>query len=154
MKKALAATNTHFESSCSKTPQYVAWHRLFKREFTKFLTAKGATNIQIGKPNHFDMSGFFTLGNTIWYFSISDLRNFYAGKAQPMLLRTAKHYKDYTGGMNQYVSMNNEEVFKIGFDRIVTRLEENTLLHATQAGIASVDMINAATINYMAAQSA
>ena len=101
MNKAIRATQQHFKSSSSRTPDYLAWHRLFKQEFTKFLTTKGASNIVIGKPNHFDMSGFFTLGNTIWYFRIEDVR----WSKDLMLLRTTKHYKDYTGGMNQYVSM-------------------------------------------------
>lgn len=101
MNKAIRATQAHFESASNRTPEYLSWHRLFKREFTKFLVSRGATTIKIGKPNHFDMSGFFTLGNKIWYFSISDLR----WSKESMLLRTARSYTDYTGGMNQYVSM-------------------------------------------------
>ncbi len=101
MNKAIRSTKQHFESSSGRTPEYLSWHRLFKREFTQFLTSKGASAIQIGKTNHFDMSGFFTLGNTIWYFSISDIR----WSKDAMLLRTAKHYQDYTGGRNQFVSM-------------------------------------------------
>jgi len=124
MKKALSATLQDFESSCFKTPQYLSWHRLFKREFTKFLTAKGATNIAIGKPNHFDMSGFFTLDNTIWYFSIGDLRGF----KDSMLIRTAKHYKDYSGGMNQYVPLIDEVTFIEYFNSITNYHEEGTLL--------------------------
>ena len=125
MKKAIAATNKDFESSCSKTPEYLSWHRLFKREFTQFLTAKGASNIAIGKPNHFDMSGFFTLGNTVWYFSIGDLRH--GGTASPMLIRTAAHYKDYSGGMNQYIPMRNETAFTDGFDSVIARNEQGML---------------------------
>jgi hypothetical protein len=105
MKKAIEATQAEFESASCRTPEYLSWHRLFKREFTKFLTEKGATLVQIGKPNHFDMSGFFTLGTQIWYFSISDLR----WSKDQMLLRTAKHYKDYTGGNNQYVPLKRGE---------------------------------------------
>jgi len=124
MKKAIKATQAEFESSSGRTPEYLAWHKLFKKEFTAFLNAKGASNIVIGKPNHFDMSGFFTLGNTIWYFSISDLRGF----KDTMLIRTAKHYKDYTGGMNQYVSLkHNEETFTRQFDELTARNEEGTL---------------------------
>jgi hypothetical protein len=124
MKKAIEATQAEFESSSSKTPEYLAWHKLFKKEFTKFLTNKGASNIVIGKPNHFDMSGFFTLGNTIWYFSISDLRGF----KDTMLIRTAKHYQDYTGGTNQYLPLSTVERFEINFDKIINCLEEGTLL--------------------------
>ena len=117
MNKALQSTHQEFESSSSRTPEYLAWHRLFKREFTKFLTAKEATNIVIGSPNHFDISGFFMLGNAIWYFRIEDLR---WSKAQ-MLIRTAEHYKDYTGGMNQYIPLSSEPVFNKYFTAITQR---------------------------------
>jgi len=103
MKKAIVSTQQHFESSCSRTPEYLAWHRLFKREFTKFLISIGATTmVQIGKPNHFDMSGFFTVGTQIWYFRIGDLRWF----KDTMLVRTAMSYADYTGGQNHYVPLD------------------------------------------------
>ena len=101
MNKAIRATQAHFESSTGKTPEYQAWHRLFKREFTALLTQLGATSIQIGKMNHFDMSGFFTIQNQIWYFRIEDVR----WSKDKMLIRTAQSFKDYTGGHNQYVSM-------------------------------------------------
>ena len=117
MKRALDLTQTEFESSCSKTPEYLAWHRLFKREFSKFLTLRGFYNVEIGRPNHFDMSGFFTAaGGKIWYFSISDLR----GSKDSMLVRTAQSYKDYTGGHNRYVPLNQgEHYFNTSFETVV-----------------------------------
>jgi hypothetical protein len=115
MKKALAATMAEFESSSAKTPEYLVWHRLFKREFTKFLGERGATNIKIGKPNHFDMSGFFTMGLQVWYFSIGDLRGF----KDSMLIRTAKDYHDFRGGMNQYIPLTSVETFAKYFQSIV-----------------------------------
>jgi hypothetical protein len=117
MKKAIKATQAEFESSSSRTPEYLAWHRLFKREFTKFLEARGMTGIDIGKPNHFDMSGFFKDGakDQIWYFSLSDLRGF----KDNLLIRTAKHYKDWTGGMNQYAPLTTEAAFTEAFERIM-----------------------------------
>jgi hypothetical protein len=124
MKKALQSTQQEFESSSSRTPQYLSWHRLFKRAFTKFLESKGATNIVIGKPNHFDMSGFFTLGNAVWYFSISDLR----WSKESMLIRTAEHYKDYTGGRNQYIPLTTEESFTKDFTSITHSNPEGELL--------------------------
>lgn len=111
MKRALAATQEYFETSSGRTPEYLSWHRLFKKEFTKFLESKGATTISIGKPNHFDMNGFFTLGIQIWYFSVSDLRFF----KETMLIRTAQHNKDYRGGSNCYVSLKNESEFQLQF---------------------------------------
>jgi hypothetical protein len=116
MLKALNATQSEFESSCSRTPEYLSWHRLFKREFTKFLTEHGATLVQIGKPNHFDMSGFFTWNGQAWYFSIGDLRGF----KDTMLVRTAQHYKDYTGGQNHFVPLNmGTDHFDVEFRRVV-----------------------------------
>jgi hypothetical protein len=117
MKKAIKATHAEFESSSGRTPEYLAWHRLFKREFTKFLEARGMTGIAIGSPNHFDMSGFFKDGgkDQIWYFSLSDLRGF----KDNLLIRTAKHYKDFTGGMNQYAPLTTEDAFTEAFERIM-----------------------------------
>lgn len=119
MKNAITATQQDFESSYSKTPEYLAWHKLFKKEFTALLTKFGCLGIEISKPNHFDMSGFFTrLTNGVaqpWYFSISDVR---WSKSQ-MLIRTANHYKDYTGGHNQYVSLTDVEDFVDGLHRLI-----------------------------------
>lgn len=136
MNKAIRATQQHFKSSSSRTPDYLAWHRLFKQEFTKFLTTKGASNIVIGKPNHFDMSGFFTLGNTIWYFRIEDVR----WSKDLMLLRTTKHYKDYTGGMNQYVSMMTDgDNFIQQFNGVTDRNEIGNLQLTHQVADSSGD---------------
>jgi hypothetical protein len=118
MKKALTATQKNFESASHRTPEYLTWHRLFKREFTKFLESKGMTGIDFSKPNHFDLNGFFKDGSKdqIWYFSISDLR----GCKDNMLIRTAKHYKDYTSGFNQYIPLKlSEEKFHFYFNQIV-----------------------------------
>jgi hypothetical protein len=49
MEKAIKATQQEFESSSSQTPEYRAWHRFFKREFTHFLEAHRCANIAIGK---------------------------------------------------------------------------------------------------------
>ena len=73
-KKVIDILNANFESSCSRTPQYLAAHATFKREFTKILKPI-CSEILIHKPNHFDISGFFKLNaGRIYYFSIGDLR--------------------------------------------------------------------------------
>lgn len=116
MKKALEMTQERFESSSVKTAQYLEWHKLFKKEFTQYLIEKGIVNIHIGKPNHFDMSGFFQRPTEqIYYFSMGDIR----WNKKNMLIRTAKDYKDYTGGSNCYVSLLNIEDFDKGFSEIV-----------------------------------
>jgi len=53
---------------------------------------------------HFYISGFFTVGEKIFYFSLPDVRGF-EFRFQDLMYRTAKHYKDYTGGGNQWVKI-------------------------------------------------
>ena len=117
MKNALKKTSETFESSSGRTPQYLEWFRLFKREFTKFLTTEGLINIEISKPNHFDMHGFFTdQRGQAWNFSVSDLR----WSKENMLVRTATSYKDFTGGRNQSVSLASLEAFNREFQALKT----------------------------------
>jgi hypothetical protein len=117
MKRAFDLTKQDFESSSGKTPQYLTWHRLFKSQFKKFLASKGAIEIEIGRPNHFDISGFFKMGNNqIWYFSISDVR----WSKQNMLIRTAQSFKDYAGGHNMGLCLTGTfENFEREFDDIM-----------------------------------
>lgn len=118
MKKALEATQKTYESSSEKTPEYLEWYRLFKKEFVLFLGRLGATNIQINKPNHFGMGGNFTLGDQMWYFRIEDIR----WSKDQMLIRTVKTYRDFVGGANQYASLRlGSEMFMEKFTTIVTR---------------------------------
>ena len=116
MRKTFQLHHEHFESSSQKTEQYKTYHRTFKREFKKALTSMGCKDLDIGKPNHFDVSGFFTApGGQIWYFSISDLR----WSKDKMLIRTAKHYKDWTGGCNQFVSLDSELDLLKGISKVI-----------------------------------
>jgi hypothetical protein len=116
MKKAIQALQQEFESSCSRTPEYLAWHRLFKREFTALLQSLGCQEIAIGKPNHFDMSGFFrTKDGQAWWFRIEDLR----WSKDNMLVRTAQDFRDYTGGRNQYARLSTAETFSAELQRIL-----------------------------------
>ncbi len=109
MKKSLKMLLAGFESSCSLTPEFAQFFRTFKSEFTKELKSIDATNIVFSR-GHFYLSGFFTLNNQAWYFYLSDVRSMdYGLKNHPescrskLLYRTAKDYKDYTGGQNRYV---------------------------------------------------
>jgi hypothetical protein len=99
MKKSIAMMKKGFESSCGLTPEFAQFFRTFKSEFTKELQTIGATNIEFSR-GHFYVSGFFTTPDgQAWYFSISDVRFF---PDRRLLYRTAKDYKDYTGGRNRY----------------------------------------------------
>lgn len=110
MKKAIELTHQKFDSSTHRTPEYLHWHRTFRREFVDLLVELGATRVMIGKPNHFDLSGFFEHHGQLWYVRIEDLR----WSKDNMLIRTAAHERDYIGGINQYVSLANAEAFELG----------------------------------------
>lgn len=104
MNKSLALLRQEFESDSRRTPQYLEFHRTFKREFSKALSLIGCTQVEVSKPNHFDVSGFFTApSGQPYYFSLSDLR----WSKDNLLVRTAKHYKDYTGGHNNFVRISS-----------------------------------------------
>jgi len=99
--KVIYLLNCEFESSSQRTPEYLRAHRTFKREFSKILKPI-CKEILISKPNHFDISGFFKLNDDrIYYFSIGDLRN-----DKTFLIRIAKDFKDYTGGSNNFLSLD------------------------------------------------
>jgi len=116
MKKTFKLHWEKFMSSSQKTPQYKTYHRTFKREFTQALESMGCRDIKICPPNHFDVTGFFTApGGQMWYFSVGDLRL----DKERMLIRTAKHDKDWTGGGNQWVSMGNELEFLKGISKTI-----------------------------------
>jgi hypothetical protein len=97
-----------FESSSGTTPEFMNFVRTFRSEFTKELKSIGATDIQIGK-GHFYVSGFFTVDGQAWYFSLSDVRGMEYCLNQScmgkLLYRTAKNYKDFTGGQNRYAKI-------------------------------------------------
>lgn len=106
MNKSLTLLNEGFQSSSGTTPEFLTFVKTFKSEFTKELKSIGASDIQIGK-GHFYVSGFFTVNGQIWYFSISDVREMKLGYENHwrLMYRTAKHYKDYSGGTNQYIKI-------------------------------------------------
>lgn len=113
MIKSLAMLMNGFESSASETPEFKNFFSTFKREFKRELVALGATDIKFSK-GHFYVSGFFTSKTgQAYYFCLSDVRGMNDGIRMnsdscmsKLLYRTADHYKDFTGGMNQYVSIN------------------------------------------------
>ena len=100
--KVIWLLNQEFESSSQRTPQYLEAHRTFKREFSKILNPI-CKKIEISKPNHFDITGFFQLeDDRIYYFSVGDLR-----WDKVFLIRIAKDFKDYTGGSNNFLTLDN-----------------------------------------------
>lgn len=75
-----------------------------KSRITKVLKNLGCTEIEFSMQFYY-FSGFFTSkSGQVYYFSSSDVRH---GGYSKLLYRTAKDYKDYTGGFNQYVSTDD-----------------------------------------------
>ena len=102
MKTFLQKYNQEFESSSSTTPQWNSFYKTACATFRKGLSTV-AKDIIMSK-GHFYFSGFFTTtDDRIFYFSISDVRHF---PDSNLLIRTAKSYKDYTGGCNQYIKID------------------------------------------------
>ncbi len=107
MKQILVLLALGLESSSQATEQWKSFFRLFKKEFTKELKTLSATNIVFSR-GHFDISGFFTAeSGQIYYFSFGDVRGMeFMDKSRIQLMyRTAEHYKDYSGGGNQWVTL-------------------------------------------------
>lgn len=93
-----------FGSGCYNSATFLEFFKSFKTLFKRELKKIGAEKIEISK-GHFYLSGFFTLQDTIIYFSISDVRSGFGRKKPNILFRTAKDYKDYTGGINIYIDV-------------------------------------------------
>jgi len=112
MRKSIALLQKGFESSSGTTPEFMVFYRTFKKELTVELLKRGCTNIQINK-GHFYCSGFFTYpSGQVYYFSIPDVRDFNESlnRDGSMLYRTAKDYKDFRGGHNQYVRFESDMI--------------------------------------------
>lgn len=114
-KSWLSLMNVEFESSSSRTPQYLAFCKIFKKQFTKLLKDQfNAKIVQIDKPNHFDSHGFFeTFDGKIYNFFIGDLR-----WNKSFTIREAMSFKDYTGGINRDCDIKN------GMDRFMDDLRK------------------------------
>lgn len=103
-----------FQTSSSRTPEYLAWHRDFRSALKKILP-DGAELI-LSKPNHFDATGFVKRADRFVYFSVSDIRFWQDEWSNHVLIRTAKHDKDWTGGANNYTTLDN---FTENVDRLL-----------------------------------
>lgn len=91
-------SSTRFESYSYATEQFLEFYDKFSKAFTTELRKLKATKIEIHR-GHFDAYGFFTVGERIFYFSLSDVRS----NETNLLIRTAMSYTDYRGGGNNYV---------------------------------------------------
>ena len=98
--------NITFKSSIEKTQQF----KDFAKDFWKEIKKQTKDNFDIvGKNNgHFYISGFLQNknNNKYFYFNVPDVRfnkNWYL----KILIRTAKNKKDYSGGQNILVKIED-----------------------------------------------
>lgn len=108
-----------FGSGTRTTPEFDSFYRKTVNDFKKHFSDV-ADNIQLSK-GHFYFSGFLTRkrDGQVIYFSISDVR-FFPGER--MLIRTAKSYRDYTGGRNHSVPIDSK--FEENFKKAIDSLQE------------------------------
>lgn len=112
MVKSIEILKGGLESSNYKTPEFRAFARTFKAEFTKELQSIGAELIGFNE-GHFYISGFFTINEKCFYFSLSDVRGMEFQDQIELLYRTAKNNKDFQGGHNQFVRLEKGMVSKM-----------------------------------------
>ena len=92
-----------FESSSGLTEEFAAFSRQARRELAKMM--QGYKLIGYSR-NHFEFSAFLQNERTgkLVYVSCSDVRFFPDAWYKNLLIRTARHDKDYTGGSNCYAT--------------------------------------------------
>lgn len=87
-------------------PKTKHWYAISRNWMKKFL-AEGfhvkPENI-LWSRGYFEWTMFAKIGEQWWYFSTGDIRHTCTNS---MLVRKAKHQKDYTGGSNCFVSYSN-----------------------------------------------
>jgi len=105
--RLLAQGEDHFGSGGHNTPEFNAFFSRFKKRVRLDLQKIGGKDFVISK-GHFYISGFFTVGIKKYYFSLSDVRWSIGEDYSQLLYRTVSSYDDYTGGMNQYVALQND----------------------------------------------
>lgn len=105
-QKLLAAWYGYqFQSSCSTTPEFAKFAREAKAAIKSQLQA-GDELVSFNR-GHFYFSGFIRRGDKFVYFMSSDVRYFRREWADKLLIRTAQHDRDYTGGRNQHTQIQN-----------------------------------------------
>jgi hypothetical protein len=96
-----------FTSGPSTGQDFKRFSRLFRNWLKKQLSVIGLQIINFSS-DHYDLSGFVTNGQDYVYFSVGDVRFNTMGKwYESILVRTAKHEKDYTGGSNNFCSLES-----------------------------------------------
>lgn len=98
--------DVQFESSCSLTEEFALFAKQYKKAIAEAMHGYTLVNFSRG---HFYISGFFknTINGKLVYFSTSDVRGSNNEWFDNILIRTAEHDRDYTGGNNCFTSLKN-----------------------------------------------
>jgi hypothetical protein len=92
-----------FSSGPTTGQDYHEFHRLFIKAI-KSAIPRDAKLVNVSR-NHYESSGFVERQGKYVYFSISDVRYFPGKWYNDILIRTAEHERDYTGGSNGYTTL-------------------------------------------------
>lgn len=91
---------------------FKAFFRKEKKRLSAILTELGCTKIEMDYGFYY-FSGFFTSpSGQVYYLSCSDVRHF---EYDELLIRTAKDYKNSSGGSNEYVGIDKESIANFKF---------------------------------------
>ena len=101
-----------FSSGGTTGEDFIVFSKKFK-QYIKANLPEGATlaNFSAG---HYYISGFIERAEKFVYFSIPDVRFSNDGWINNILIRSATGIKDYTGGRNDYTTLNK---FKAGIGK-------------------------------------
>jgi len=95
--------NWEFSSGGITGEDFGVFARIFKK-FIKDNLPEESELIEFDR-NHYYISGFIKRNDKFVYFSISDVRHFPNEWTDNILIRTAQHERDYTGGTNNYATL-------------------------------------------------
>jgi len=85
-------------------PDFNSYANKLKTKIKEHIKNTGIELVSFEK-NYYYVSGFLKKNNEFVYFSTSDYRNIF--KNDKILIRTAKNKKDFTGGRNNFTSIND-----------------------------------------------
>ena len=103
-------------SGSDLSDEFKAFYKKEKKRLMKLFDIFICTKVEMSYGFYY-FSGFFTADNgQIYYFSCDDVRHW---GYERLMFRTAKDYKDYTGGSNQFVGTSDTEL--INFFQTLTK---------------------------------
>ena len=101
------------DDGCYTSRDFKSLAREFKSMVIEQLKKVGGTNYQ-QNVGHYYLSGFFTIDKQVYYISFNIERGGFVprnDKKYRVLIRTAENYRDFTGGCNHFIQIQ-EDMFK------------------------------------------